>query len=125
MPAGVLAQHFDAQIRRPAKDLYSIAGLLFIGEFRNWTHEEAADAFMFNIDVQYELNLQPENQSLCRRTIERLFFWDRQNLLHDDGVSNLRSRDRRDRQRYSGELTFRRPSKSPIMLGYDAHRISN
>ena len=69
MPAGKLAEHFDPQLGRPTKELYSMAGLLFIMEFRNWTHEEAADAYMFNIDSQYALNLQPENQSLCRRTI--------------------------------------------------------
>lgn len=48
-----------------------MAGPLFIVELRNWTHAEAADAYMFNIDTQYALNLQPERQSLCRRTIER------------------------------------------------------
>jgi|GEM_PF-6325808 len=39
-----------------------MVGLLFIMEFCNWTHEEADDAYMFNIDAQYALNLQPENQ---------------------------------------------------------------
>jgi len=52
MPAGKLAEHFDPQMGRPTKELYSMAGLLFIMEFRNWTHEEAADAYMFNIDAQ-------------------------------------------------------------------------
>ena len=56
MPAGKLAEHFDPEMGRPTKDLYSMAGLLFIMEFRNWTHEEAADAYMFNIDAQYALN---------------------------------------------------------------------
>ena len=28
-------------------------------------------ADMFHVDVQYALNLQPEPQRLCRRTIER------------------------------------------------------
>lgn len=65
MPAGKLAEHFDPEMGRPTKELYSMAGLLFIMEFRNWTHEEAADAYMFNIDAQYALNLQPERQSLC------------------------------------------------------------
>lgn len=88
MPAGKLAEHFDPQMGRPTKELYSMAGLLFIMEFRNWTHEEAADAYMFNIDTQYALNLQPEKQSLCRRTIERyirLFREDElaQAILHD------------------------------------------
>lgn len=71
MPAGKLAQHFHPEIGRPTKELYSMAGLIFMMEFRNWTHDEAADAYMFNVDVQYALNLSPENQSLCRRTIER------------------------------------------------------
>ena len=43
---------------------------------------------MYNVDVQYALNLLPENQSLCRRTIERyisLFREDElaQNIMHD------------------------------------------
>lgn len=70
MPAAKLAEHFDPAMGRPTKELYSIARLLFFMEFRNLTHEEAADAYMFAVDVQYALNLQPEKQSLCRRTIE-------------------------------------------------------
>jgi hypothetical protein len=34
------------------------------GHFRNWTHEQAADASMGNIDALYALNLQPEKQTL-------------------------------------------------------------
>ena len=71
LPAKKLADHFHPEMGRPTKELYSMAGLLFIMEFRDWTHEEAADAYMFHVDVQYALNLQPEQQSLCRRTIER------------------------------------------------------
>src|SRR5690606_2748802 len=47
------------------------AGLLFIMELRNWTHEETVDAYMFNVDIQFALNLGPDNQSLCRRTLAR------------------------------------------------------
>jgi hypothetical protein len=88
MPVGKLAEHFDPAIGRPTKELYSMAGLLFVMEFRDWTHDEAADAYMYNVDVQYALNLLPENQSLCRRTIERyisLFREDElaQNIMHD------------------------------------------
>ena len=58
MRADKLAEHFDPQLGRPTKELNSMVGLLFITEFRNWTHEEAADAYMFNIEAQYMLNLQ-------------------------------------------------------------------
>ena len=73
---------------RPTKELYSMAGLLFIMEFRDWTHEEAVDAYMFNVDLQYALNLKPENQSLCRRTLERYIALFRnddlaQEIMHD------------------------------------------
>jgi len=71
LPAKKLADHFHPEMGRPTKELYSMAGLLFIMEFWDWMHEEAADAYMFHVNVQYALNLQPEQQSLCRRTIER------------------------------------------------------
>ena len=48
-----------------------MVGPLFIMAFRNWTHEEAADASIFHIDAQSAVNRQPERQSLCRRTFER------------------------------------------------------
>jgi hypothetical protein len=88
LPAKTLGEHFHPAMGRPTKELYSMAGLLFIMEFRDWTHEEAADAYMFNADLQYALNLKPENQSLCRRTLERYISLFRnddlaQEIMHD------------------------------------------
>ena len=88
LPAKTLGEHFHPAMGRPTKELYSMAGLLFIMEFRDWTHEEAADAYMFNADLQYALNLKPENQSLCRRTLERYILLFRndelaQEIMHD------------------------------------------
>ena len=40
MPAKKLAEHFHPEMRRPTKELYSIAVLLFVMEFRDWTHAE-------------------------------------------------------------------------------------
>jgi hypothetical protein len=64
---------------RPTKELYSMSGLLFIMEFRDWTYEEAVDAYMFNADTQYALNLKREGQSLSRRTLERYIALFREN----------------------------------------------
>ncbi len=47
-PAGKLTDHFHPVLGRPTKELYSMAGLLFIREFRDWTHEEAANASLCN-----------------------------------------------------------------------------
>ncbi len=53
LPAQTLGEHLHPVMGRPTKELYSMAGLLFIMEFRDWTHEEAADAYMYNADLQY------------------------------------------------------------------------
>ena len=71
MPVKELGKHFDPVIGRPTKELYSMAGLILIMEFEDWTHDDAAEAYMFNVATQYALNLLPENQSMCRRTIAR------------------------------------------------------
>ena len=42
LPAKKLADHFHPEMDRPTKELYSMAGLLFIMEFRDWTHEDQA-----------------------------------------------------------------------------------
>lgn len=71
MPVDVLAGHFDPDMGRPTKELYSMAGLLLIKEFKCWTAEEAAEAYMYHADIQYALNLEPAGQQLSGRTVER------------------------------------------------------
>ncbi len=71
MPVDVVAEHFSPDMGTPTKELYSMAGLLLIKEFKNWATADAAEAYMFNTDVQYALNLEPAGQSMSERTIER------------------------------------------------------
>ena len=71
LPAPELGEHFSPDQGRPTKELYAMAGLLLIKEFKNWTPDEAIMAFMFHGDIQYALNLEPAQQSMCERTFER------------------------------------------------------
>lgn len=71
MPVGELAKHFSDRTGHPTKELYSMAALLFIKEFKNWTTSQAVDAYMYHNEIQYALNLEPCGQSLCERTVER------------------------------------------------------
>jgi hypothetical protein len=71
MPAGKLGSHFDPAIGRPTKELYSVAGLLFLQEFQNWTIPQAVEAYLFRTDVQFALNLEPGSDEMCERTLER------------------------------------------------------
>ncbi len=71
LPVDVLAGQFDPDMGRPTKELYSMAGLLLIKEFKGWTAEEAAKAYMYHADIQFALNLEPACQQLSARTVER------------------------------------------------------
>jgi hypothetical protein len=71
MPAGTLAEHFDPVMGRPSKELYSMAGLIFLAEYFNWTKDEALNAYCFHMDVHYALNLEPVAQDMSIRTLER------------------------------------------------------
>ena len=71
MPVEQTSGHYSPTLGRPSKELYSMAGLVLIKEFMNWTKEEALDAYRLNIGVQYALNLEPVAQDISMRTLER------------------------------------------------------
>ena len=71
MHVETISGHFDPAMGRPTKELYSMAGLLLIKEFMDWTKDEALDAYSFRMDIQYALNLEPVAHDLSMRTLER------------------------------------------------------
>jgi len=71
MPVDALSEHFEPAMGRPTKELYSMAGLLLIQEFMNWTKEQALDAYTFYTNVHYALNLEPVTHDISKRTLER------------------------------------------------------
>src|SRR6266566_3395376 len=70
MPVGKLAEHFNRSLGAPTKELYSMAGLVFLADFWGWTAQEAAETYIFRSDVQYALNLEP-GAEVSARTVER------------------------------------------------------
>jgi hypothetical protein len=85
MPAHQLGKHFSPNIGRPTKELYSVAGLLFLQEFQNWTIPEAVEAYLFRTDIQFALNLEPGHDEMCERTFERY----RALFLEDEGADQV------------------------------------
>ena len=85
MPAKRLGEHFDPIMGRPTKELYSVAGLLFLQEFKNWTVPQAVDAYLFHTDIQFALNLEPGVDEMCERTFERY----RKLFIEDDAASQV------------------------------------
>ena len=51
MPVDAVSGYFDPIMGRPTKELYSMAGLIFIMEFMDWTKDEALDAYSFNMNI--------------------------------------------------------------------------
>ena len=71
LPVGVLAAQRHETLGCPTKELYSVAGLLFVMEFSNWTREQAVEAHALNLGVQYALNLAPGGGGMSVRTLAR------------------------------------------------------
>lgn len=92
LPAPQLAEHFHPTIGRPTKELYSMAGLILIQEFHDWTDDETAQAYMFHNDVQFALNLEPGLQSLSTRTLERYQGLFRKDNLAQDVMEKVTAR---------------------------------
>ncbi|NOQ22826.1 MAG: hypothetical protein GQ565_09315 [Candidatus Aegiribacteria sp.] len=65
------------------RELYSMAGLIFMSEFLDWNTEQAAEAYMFRSDISYALNLKSEPQSMSTRTIERY-----QKIFRENDMAN-------------------------------------
>jgi Transposase DDE domain len=81
MPVGELAENFSREWGAPTKELYSMAGLIFLADFFDWTAQEATEAYIFRSDVQYALNLEP-GVEVSSRTIERY-----QKLFREDELA--------------------------------------
>jgi len=71
LPADVLGAHYSSDMGRKTKELYSMAGLIFMMEFFNWTKPEALNAYSFHMDVHYALNMEPVTHDIAIRTLER------------------------------------------------------
>lgn len=88
MPVAAIEGHYSPDTGRPTKELYSMAGLILLMEFMNWTKQQALDAYSYHMEVQYALNLEPIAHDLSIRTLERyilLFQQDdlAQRVMHD------------------------------------------
>src|SRR3954447_18637029 len=81
MPVPQLGSHFSDSMGAPTKELFSMAGLVFLADFFGWTAQDAIEAYIFRSDVQYALNLEP-GAAVSTRSLERY-----QKLFRDDDLA--------------------------------------
>ncbi len=71
MPARELGEHFDPKRGCPTKELYGMAGGIFLKGFFNLTIDETVERYLTDAAWQYALNVNPMEASLSHATIER------------------------------------------------------
>ena len=71
MPAGKLGRHFHPSLGCPTKELYGMAGVIFLKGFFNLGIEETVRRYLTDAAWQYALNVNPMEASLSHATIER------------------------------------------------------
>ncbi|MFH1687222.1 MAG: transposase [bacterium] len=71
MPVGRIAARFHPTLGCPTKELYSMAGLIFLKEFFNLTIEEAVRRYITDVSWHFALNVATTEASMSHATIER------------------------------------------------------
>lgn len=79
MPAKELGERFDPVMGAPTKELYSMAGFIFLKEYFDLTIEEAVYHYVVDPCWQFALNVNPTTASMSHATVERYsrYFRDR------------------------------------------------
>jgi hypothetical protein len=71
MPVVKLAESFHPTLGCPTKELYSMAGTIFLKEFFNLTIEQTVERYLFDSQWHYALNIVPSTASICHASVER------------------------------------------------------
>ena len=66
MPVQQIAGHFHPRLGCPTKELYGMAGTIFLKELFNLTIEEAVRRYLTDLSWQYALNVPPLEASMSR-----------------------------------------------------------
>jgi len=85
MPVGKLSERFHPTLGCPTKELYSMAGAIFLKEFFNLSIKEAVHRYLTGGDWHYALNVVPATVSISHASIERYMKY----FAEDDLASDI------------------------------------
>lgn len=91
LPVSDLAKNFSGRTGAPTKELYSMAGVVLMMEYNNWTAKQAVDEFMWNRKVQLALNINGTYPTFSERTLYRYLglFADNDNDLANKAMTEV------------------------------------
>lgn len=84
MPAKELGEHFDPKLGCRTKELYGMAGAIFLKEFFDLSIGETVQRYLMDAAWQYALNVNPMEASLSHATVERYMALFAENRLADE-----------------------------------------
>jgi hypothetical protein len=82
MPVKELGERFNPVMGTPTKELYSMAGFIFLKEYFDLTIEEAVYRYVVDPCWQFALNVNPITASMSHATVERY-----SRYFRDDGLA--------------------------------------
>lgn len=71
MPAKELGEHFHPYLGCPTKELYGMAGVIFLREYFDLSIDQTVERCLLDNGWQYALNIQPMTASMSHATVER------------------------------------------------------
>jgi hypothetical protein len=71
MPVGKLGEHFHPTLGCRTKELYSMAGTIFMKEFLDLTIEQTVQRCLFDSQWHYAMNIVPNEASMSHASVER------------------------------------------------------
>ena len=71
MPAEALGESFHETLGCPTKELYGMAGAVFLKEFFDLTLAQTVERYLLDAGWQYALNVNPIEASMSHATVER------------------------------------------------------
>jgi len=71
MPAEALGESFHETLGCPTKELYGMAGAVFLRDFLDLTIEQTVERYLLDAGWQYALNINPIEASMSHATVER------------------------------------------------------
>lgn len=71
MPVDKLGEHFDGEVGCHTKELYGMAGAIFLKEFFDLTIAQSVGSYLTDSAWQYALNVNPMEASMSHATVER------------------------------------------------------
>jgi transposase len=87
LPVTQMAKHFPSREGHPTKELYAMMGALLIQQMFDFTDEETARQFAFNLEWHYALDITDNSDASAYVSLKTI--WNMREIITKSGIGNL------------------------------------